>query len=134
MFRHVISRPLAQAVRRQSTMAKQTTGITGLNVHADPLPALQSTLKDTLALLASIPSSSVYRQGSEATIKNNLSIIEAAKGDVMAVENQLSLGQIEEVLQSAKAELNLVGKMIEWKAWEPLEEQPPPNQWEYFKE
>jgi len=129
-----LSRPLFQALHQHTAASKVSTGLHGLNVHPNPLPALKSTLTDTLSLLASIPATSVYRQGTEATIKNNLSVIEAAKGDVTAVENQLSLGQIEEVLESAKAELTLVGKMIEWKAWEPLEEEPRPNQWEYFKD
>lgn len=112
------TRPLFQALSHQATSAsfKTSTGITGLEVHSNPLPALHSTLKQTLSLLSSIPSASVYRQGVEATVKSNLSIIEAAKGDVVAVENQMNLGQIEEVLQSATAEQSLVEKMIEWKA------------------
>ncbi|KAG8901387.1 hypothetical protein FRB99_005340, partial [Tulasnella sp. 403] len=112
----------------------QTTGIFGLAVHPDPLPELRTTFNETLSLLSSIPKTSVYRQSIEASTQHKIKTIEAAKGDVSAVENQLGEGQIEEVLQSAKAELNLVGKMIEWKAWEPLQDKPPAGQWEYFKE
>ncbi|KAG8930260.1 hypothetical protein FRC03_008774 [Tulasnella sp. 419] len=124
-----VSRPLRQAAH----YVKATTGITGLEVHPNPLPALQSTFKETLSLLEAIPSSSVYRQGVEAITNHKLKVVENSQGDVKAVENQLGEGQIEEVLQVAKIELNLVGKMIEWKAWEPLQDKPPAAQWEYFK-
>lgn len=113
-----LARPFSQVIRhsQRSLATKTSTGIVGLEVHADPLPALQETLKHTLSLLSTIPSSSVYRQGAEASIKHTLSVVESAKGDVKAVENQLDLGEIEEVLTSAEREQNLVGKMIEWKA------------------
>ncbi|KAG9050259.1 hypothetical protein FS837_006700 [Tulasnella sp. UAMH 9824] len=131
MFRY--ARPAFRSLTRQLS-TKQTTGLFGIPVHADPLPALQQTYKQTLNMLGSIPSNSVYRQSVEASIAHKLGVIESAKGDVAAVENQLDEGQIEQVLMAAEDELNLVGKMIEWKPWEPLAEKPPVGQWEYFKE
>ncbi|KAJ3719891.1 ETC complex I subunit conserved region-domain-containing protein [Lentinula raphanica] len=122
MFR--LTRPLLQ-------VAKTTTGITGLAVHPDPLPTLTRTYKATLEALSALPSTSVYRQGTEALTQKKLSIVEAAKGDIAAVEKGLDEGQIEESLLIASDELQLVGKMAEWKAWEPLEEKPEPGQWEY---
>ncbi len=41
------------------------------------------------------------------------------------------MGQIEEIILQAKDELNLVGKMEEWKAWEQLEVPIPEGQWQY---
>lgn len=49
-----------------------------------------------------------------------------------AVEKELDEGQIEESLDIAADEMKLVSNMIDWKAWEPLEEHPEPGQWEYF--
>jgi NADH dehydrogenase (ubiquinone) 1 alpha subcomplex subunit 5 len=109
MFR--LTRPLFQAVR------KTTTGITGLQVHPNPLPELAKTYQSTLSLLSSIPESSVYRQGVEAITQRKLEIVNAANGNVAAAEKELNEGQIEEVLDVAKDELNLASKMIEWKPY-----------------
>lgn len=142
MFR--LTRPLFNQVR------KTTTGITGLNVHPNPLPALATTYESTLSALAAFPKTSVYRQGVEALTQRKLSVVQSANGDIAAVEKELDEGQIELSLDIAQDELNLVSKMAEWKAcvcyprcrlsdfltlivfsWEPLEEQPPAGQWEY---
>ncbi|THH02820.1 hypothetical protein EW026_g25 [Hermanssonia centrifuga] len=121
-----VTRPLFNQVR------KSTTGIFGLNVHHDPLPELKKTYESTLSALSSIPASSVYRQGVEALTQRKLKIVEASNGNVEAVEKKLDEGHIEEALDIAKDELQLVSKVAEWKAWEPLEEKPEPGQWEYF--
>jgi len=146
MFR--LTRPLRQVLKR-------TTGIHGLAVHPDPLPALIKTYESTLSTLSSIPQTSVYRQSVEALVRNKLNIVKNASGDVTAVEQRLNEGQIEEALDIAADELSLVAKMIEWKAyenlylisclddekfmtlfysWEPLEEKPEAGQWEYVGE
>ncbi|KIK94837.1 hypothetical protein PAXRUDRAFT_827606 [Paxillus rubicundulus Ve08.2h10] len=124
MFR--LTRPLLQRV------VKKTTGITGLAVHPNPLPALTQTYQSTLSVLFSIPSTSVYRQSVEALTKHKLNIVQSANGDIAAVEKQLDEGQIEESLDIAEDELKLAQNMLEWKAWGPLEEKPLPGQWEYF--
>ncbi|KAG1825989.1 NADH2 dehydrogenase [Suillus subaureus] len=124
MFR--FTRPLLQQV------TKKTTGIVGLAVHPNPLPELSNTYNSTLSVLASIPPTSVYRQGVEALTKHKLNIVQGANGDIASVEKQLDEGQIEESLDIANDELKLAENMLEWKAWEPLEEKPSPGQWEYF--
>ncbi|PFH54513.1 hypothetical protein AMATHDRAFT_52126 [Amanita thiersii Skay4041] len=120
-----ITRPLYQAL-------KQSTGLTGLAVHQNPLPDLTKTYQNTLSLLASIPHSSVYRQGVEALTRHKLNIVQNANGDISMVEQQLNEGQIEQALDIAIDEYKLATKMVEWKAWEPLEEKPEPGQWDYF--
>jgi NADH dehydrogenase (ubiquinone) 1 alpha subcomplex subunit 5 len=107
MFR--LTRPLFQ-------VTKSTTGITGIAVHQNPLPALKETYKATLTALKTLPSTSIYRQGTEALTLKKLSIVEAAKEDIAAVEKELDEGQIEEALLIASDELQLVAKMAEWKA------------------
>ncbi|KZT02755.1 Ndufa5, NADH-ubiquinone oxidoreductase subunit [Laetiporus sulphureus 93-53] len=123
MFR--LTRPLLNQIRK-------TTGITGLNVHHDPLPELLKTYQSTLSMLSSIPETSVYRQGVEALTQRKLKIAENANGKISEAEKQLDEGHIEQSLDIATDEMNLVSKMIEWKAWEPLVEQPEPGQWQYF--
>ena len=108
MFR--FTRPLCQVLKR-------TTGIHGLAVHPDPLPALIKTYESTLSTLSSIPQTSVYRQSVEALVRSKLNIVKNASGDVSAAEQQLNEGQIEEALDIATDELSLAAKMIEWKSY-----------------
>ncbi|KAF8642313.1 hypothetical protein AX16_009583 [Volvariella volvacea WC 439] len=119
-----LSRPLYQAL-------KKTTGITGLAVHPDPLPELIKTYESTLSILDNIPAGSIYRQGVEALTQKKLDVVRSASGDIALAESQLGDGQIEQALGVASDELRLAAKMVEWKAWEPLEEKPEAGQWEY---
>ncbi len=114
--------PTAQRLR-------QSTGITGLDVHPAPLPTLAGVYEATLNLLKALPETSVYRQSAEAVTRQRLSVVQrhlsgaagAAKGEnsdelaIEAVEEELDSGLIEEVLKQAKDEEGLAGKMIEWK-------------------
>uniref|UniRef100_A0A671DKK6 NADH dehydrogenase [ubiquinone] 1 alpha subcomplex subunit 5 n=1 Tax=Rhinolophus ferrumequinum TaxID=59479 RepID=A0A671DKK6_RHIFE len=50
---------------------------------------------------------------------------------VKKLEDPLQGSQIEEVILQAENELNLTRKMIEWKSWEPLVEEPPANEWKW---
>lgn len=110
MFR--LTRPLFQTL-------KQSTGITGLAVHPNPLPQLVKTYESTLSILSAIPQTSVYRQGTEALTRHKLNIVQAANGDIGAAEKKLNEGQIEESLDIASDELELAQKMVEWKACVP---------------
>lgn len=51
--------------------------------------------------------------------------------DIKKLEDQLQCGQLEEVILQAENELSLARKMLQWKSWEPLVEQPPANQWKW---
>lgn len=51
---------------------------------------------------------------------------------IIDVENQIGAGLIEEVIQVAEGELQLVNIMAENQVWQELEEKAPAGQWEYF--
>ena len=104
------TRPLLQQV------SKLSTGIYGLSVHPNPLPELTKTYESTLTALSSIPEHAAYRQGAESLTLRKLKIVQDANGDVAEVEKQLDEGQIEQAIEIAKDEFNLVVKMNEWKA------------------
>lgn len=94
---------------------KQSTGITGLAVHPKPLPALKTLYSETLLGLSAIPSSSAYRQATEAITNHRLQVVEKAGDDITAVEREL--GQmVEVIIQEAESEKELVSNMAEWKA------------------
>lgn len=95
---------------------KASTGITGLAVHPDPLPALLSTYRSTLAILSQMPQEAVYRQATEAIINHRIKVVEASKGDIEHVEKELDAGIVEQLIQQATDEERLAGKMREWKA------------------
>ncbi|KAI7160205.1 hypothetical protein KC353_g16279 [Hortaea werneckii] len=52
---------------------------------------------------------------------------------VQEIEGEVGSGLIEEVIQVAEGELELVHKMAEAKVWEDLEEKPVEGQWTYFE-
>ncbi|KAI8322016.1 hypothetical protein GQ54DRAFT_164020 [Martensiomyces pterosporus] len=112
---------------------KVTTGIVGLNVNASARPQLVGLYKQTLdELKAKIPEKAAYRQAVEALTVHRLKIVEQNE-DPAKIEELISAGQIEELIDAAEDEIKLISRMAEWKAWEPLEESVPPRQWEYFK-
>ncbi|KAL8825894.1 MAG: hypothetical protein Q9191_004134 [Dirinaria sp. TL-2023a] len=51
---------------------------------------------------------------------------------IIDVENQIGAGLVEEVIQVAEGELQLVNIMAENKVWEELEQKAPAGQWAYF--
>ncbi|KAG0712411.1 NADH dehydrogenase [ubiquinone] 1 alpha subcomplex subunit 5 [Chionoecetes opilio] len=47
------------------------------------------------------------------------------------LEKAINGGQLEEVVQQAENELSLARKMLDWKPWEPLVQEPPQGQWKW---
>ena len=110
----------------------------GIAVHPEPLHRLKAVYTTTLSELASLPASSVYRQSAESITQHRLKQVTAAEAGrqgedaIVALEQNLDGGVAEQLIETAEAELSLVKKMQEWKAWERLEEQPNEDQWQYF--
>ncbi|RKP07553.1 ETC complex I subunit conserved region-domain-containing protein [Thamnocephalis sphaerospora] len=119
--------------RRLFQAVKQTTSIYGVAVHPSPRPHLISVYQQTLEALKPIPATAVYRQATEALTKQRLGVVEGTE-NVEEIERTLDVGQIEEVIMQAEDELKLISKMIQWKAWEPLEEPAPKGQWDFFSQ
>lgn len=51
--------------------------------------------------------------------------------DIRELEKLVDCGQIEEVIIQAENELELARRLLETRAWEPLMEEPKPNQWKW---
>lgn len=122
-FRPLLAAAKEAASSTSSYIPRQKTRlpIVGLAVHQQPLPTLLHTYESTLTLLQQIPSSAVYRQSVESITKERINVVKQFGGngseeELAQVEHHIGAGYIEEVLEQAKEELALTGKVIEWKA------------------
>ncbi|ROT65303.1 NADH dehydrogenase [ubiquinone] 1 alpha subcomplex subunit 5 [Penaeus vannamei] len=109
---------------------KLTTGLTGLAVATSPHHTLGVLYGKILRCLQKMPSDSAYRRYTEQIISDRNNHVKT-EPDVTKLEKAINAGQIEEVIVQAEKELSLARKMLEWKAWEPLAQEPPKGQWQW---
>ncbi|KAK9458231.1 ETC complex I subunit conserved region-domain-containing protein, partial [Dipodascopsis uninucleata] len=108
------------------------TGLTGIYTYPDAIPRLRRLYYETLELLKDFPEDSVYKKSVEGLTTFRKSIVDEVE-DIQEAEKKIGGGLIEEILIQAGEEYRLAEKMLEWKPWEPLQEQPPEGTWEYFE-
>ncbi|XP_038609010.1 NADH dehydrogenase [ubiquinone] 1 alpha subcomplex subunit 5 isoform X2 [Tachyglossus aculeatus] len=87
---------------------KKTTGLVGLAVCATPHERLRILYTKILDALEHIPQNAAYRKYTEQITNEKLQMV-----------------------KEAESELHLARKMLQWKPWEPLVEEPPANQWKW---
>ncbi|XP_058883219.1 NADH dehydrogenase [ubiquinone] 1 alpha subcomplex subunit 5-like isoform X1 [Acipenser ruthenus] len=110
--------------------ANMTTGLVGLAVSQNPHERLRILYSKILASLQTIPKDAAYRTYTEQLINDRFDLVKS-EPDIEKLERKINCGQIEEVIVQAENELSLSRKMVEWKPWEPLIEEPPTNQWKW---
>ena len=111
-------------------LLKKTTGLVGLALCETPHERLKILYTKILDVFGHIPKNAAYKKYTEQITNEKLSMVKA-EPDVKKLEEQLQGGQIEEVILQAENELSLARKMIQWKPWEPLVEEPPASQWKW---
>ncbi|XP_032264192.1 NADH dehydrogenase [ubiquinone] 1 alpha subcomplex subunit 5-like [Phoca vitulina] len=111
-------------------LLKKTTGLVGLAVCENPHERLRILYTKILDVLEQIPKNTTYRKYTEHITNEKLSMVKA-EPDVKKLEDQLQGDHLEEVILQAENELSLARKMLQWKPWEPLVEEPPANQWKW---
>ena len=89
-------------------LLKKTTGLVGLAVCDTPHERLTILYTKTLDILKHFPKHAAYRKYTEQITNEKLDMVKAAE-----------------------KELSLARKMLKWKPWEPLVEEPPANQWKW---
>ncbi|KAL5540280.1 hypothetical protein UlMin_024449 [Ulmus minor] len=109
MFLRVIGRPLLAKV-------KQTTGITGLEVVPNAREVLIELYSKTLKEIEAVPEDEGYRKAVESFTRHRLKVCREEE-DWESIEKRLGCGQVEELIEEARDELTLIGKMIEWDPW-----------------
>ncbi|XP_074049905.1 NADH dehydrogenase [ubiquinone] 1 alpha subcomplex subunit 5 [Macrotis lagotis] len=111
-------------------LLKKTTGLVGLAVSETPRERLKLLYTKILDVLELIPSNAAYRKYTEQITNERLNLVKE-ETDLQKLEDKLQAGQLEEVILQAENELSLARKMLTWKPWEPLVEEPPANQWKW---
>eukprot|EP01031_Cornospumella_fuschlensis_P022253 gene22253-27214_t len=124
MFRAALSsskRSLALVAKpRLMGTYKTSTGLVGLAVDPNGRETL-SKLSDTiLQSVKRIPESSQYRTDVEKWFQY-IKKVTGEKTDIKEIETAIDMGQIEEVIEMAKDELELIDFYHENKMWEAVE-------------
>ncbi|XP_066490046.1 NADH dehydrogenase [ubiquinone] 1 alpha subcomplex subunit 5 [Tiliqua scincoides] len=109
---------------------KKTTGLVGLAVSESPHERLRVLYTKILAALQNMPRDAAYRKYTEKIVNERFDMVKTER-DVQKLEDKISCGQIEEVILQAENELTLARKMVQWRPWEPLVEEPPADQWKW---
>ncbi|XP_063875137.1 NADH dehydrogenase [ubiquinone] 1 alpha subcomplex subunit 5-like isoform X1 [Scylla paramamosain] len=109
---------------------KLVTGLTGLAVDAQPHHTLSVLYGKILRCLQKMPPDASYRKYTEQTITERFNYVKT-EPDREKLEKALNAGQLEEVIKQAEGELTLARKMLDWKPWEPLVQEPPEGQWKW---
>ncbi|KAK4300387.1 hypothetical protein Pmani_027415 [Petrolisthes manimaculis] len=109
---------------------KLTTGLTGLAVATNPHHTLGVLYSKILRCLQKMPPDAAYRKYTEQIVTERHNLVKA-ETDVTKLEQVMNAGQVEEVIQQAENELSLARKMLEWRPWEPLVQEPPSEQWKW---
>ncbi|KAL1206727.1 putative NADH dehydrogenase [ubiquinone] 1 alpha subcomplex subunit 5 [Cardamine amara subsp. amara] len=109
MFLRAIGRPLLAKV-------KQTTGIVGLDVVPNARAVLIDLYSKTLKEIQAVPEDEGYRKAVESFTRHRLNVCKEEE-DWEVIEKRLGCGQVEELIEEARDELTLIGKMIEWDPW-----------------
>merc|ERR1711865_270755 len=109
---------VAQASRPTMCRAfavKTTTGIVGYPVDPHAHETLKGLYSQTFEALSDIPADAEYRKCVEAITNHRLKVI-TEQADWIEVEEMIGF-QMEEMIQDAKDELELIPQMAEWKPW-----------------
>jgi len=100
---------------------KTSTGLVGLAVDPQGRENLLAISEKVLAAAKKLPAGTEYRTQVEQWF-NYLKKVTTEHVDIMAIEDEVDLGQIEELIEDAKSELELVNYYYENKVWELVEE------------
>ncbi|KAJ7564548.1 hypothetical protein O6H91_02G022000 [Diphasiastrum complanatum] len=96
---------------------KESTGIVGLPVVPDARDKLIGLYVQTLTAVQAIPETAYYRKSVEKFTRFRLGVCQEEQ-DWEKIEERIGGGQVEQLIEQAQDELQLIPKMAEWKPWE----------------
>merc|ERR1712150_219214 len=115
---------------KMSGPLKKATGLTGLTVSRNPHQTLKAIYGKILNIVGKMPEEAAYKKYTALTIQERLQFVNT-EPNVEKLEQKINCGQAEELILQAENELRLARKMLHWRAWEPLIEEAPKNQWKW---
>lgn len=71
----------------------------------------------TLEAVAEMPESAAYRVNVEKITNYRMGVVKDTE-DIESIEQKLNVGQIQEIIEQAENELELIPHMADWKPWE----------------
>ncbi|GJQ15492.1 hypothetical protein GpartN1_g7283.t1 [Galdieria partita] len=104
------TRFLCKAAERVFTMV-------GLKPEPNAKEVLEKLYQETLEKVKILPEKSVYRQNVEKITNYRWKVVKESE-TVEAIEERVGMGLVEELIEQAKNELDLIPKFQEWKLWE----------------
>ncbi|CAM9453716.1 unnamed protein product [Choristocarpus tenellus] len=101
---------------------KTSTGIVGLEVDVNArknLISLQHQILEKIKVM--IPPEAQYRIDVESISNYRLKVAEKYE-DEEKIEEEINMGQLEELIEQGESELHLIEKYAEWRLWERVKE------------
>ncbi|EGG13989.1 NADH dehydrogenase [Cavenderia fasciculata] len=108
-----------------SVFIKKSTGLTGLAVEPRARQILSDLYCKTLKELQKIPATAGYRQRMEELTKFRFNVVES-ETDILKIEHTIKGGQVEELIQQAKKELEVIDLVSKERVWELRDKNMPP--------
>ncbi|TYZ63125.1 hypothetical protein PybrP1_008208 [[Pythium] brassicae (nom. inval.)] len=99
-------------------VTKTSTGIVGLPVNPNARQDLIKLYQKTLQEVKVLPEDAVYRDSVERITNYRLKVV-LDNDDESAIEKEIAMGQLEELIEQAEDELSVIPVYLENKLWEP---------------
>lgn len=80
------------------------------------MQTLLGLYQETLKAVAQIPADAAYRKNVTSITEYRIKVVEAEE-NIDAIEEKLGVGQMEEIIEQAQDELELIPHMAEWQPW-----------------
>mmetsp|Transcript_35551 Transcript_35551/g.86973 ORF Transcript_35551/g.86973 Transcript_35551/m.86973 type:complete len:126 (+) Transcript_35551:92-469(+) len=96
---------------------KLTTGLVGLPVVSNSREVFMRLCKKFLSAVAVVPPTAAYRIEMERVTRHRLSVCEKHT-DVATIERTIGAGQLEELIEDTKSELEYVPEYARSLAWQ----------------
>lgn len=78
----------------------------------------------TLEAVSDLPEKAAYRINVEKTTRYRLGVV-SGTDDISEIEKTLGVGFVEEIIEQARDELELVPHMAQWEPWKTEDGKPP---------
>lgn len=81
------------------------------------MQALKELYSKTLEAVKDLPEDAAYRVNAEKITNYRLGVV-SENEDMEKIESTLNIGQVQEIIEQAENELELIPHMADWKPWE----------------